>query len=188
MKLLLVRHGQTDWNKEGRWQGQSDPPLNEYGREQARRTAGELRGRAPAALYSSDLRRALETAQILGVRMDLSVIPEPRLREINLGRWQGMLSADIEMENPDEYRRWHTAPLSVRPPGGEDIMALTARVLAAINEIIARYPDESVLVVAHELPIAVVVCRSMGLGLENLRDLIPETGTWRQVTITGVLS
>jgi broad specificity phosphatase PhoE len=161
--------------------------LNEFGREQARRVARDLRGRELAALYSSDLRRALETAQILGARMGLIVVPEPRLREINLGQWQGMLSTDIESRYPDEYRCWQIAPLTARPPGGEDIPTLAARVLAAINEIIARYPDQSVAVVAHELPIAVIVCRSMGLGLDRLRDLVPQTGAWRQVTVTGVL-
>jgi broad specificity phosphatase PhoE len=99
-----------------------------------------------------------------------------------------MLSEDIEAKYPVEYRCWHAAPFSARPPGGEDILTLAARVLSAIDEIIAGYPDQSVAVVAHELTIAVVVCRSMGLGLENLRKLIPETGTWCQVTATGSLT
>ena len=185
--LILIRHGQTDWNASGRWQGQADPPLNDHGRRQALRTAEDLSGQQPAVLYSSDLRRALETARIVAVKFGLAIVPEPRFREINLGQWQGMLSTEIEDKYPDEFRRWHTAPLSVRPPGGEDIPTLAARVLAAINEIIVRYPDQSVAVVAHEFPITVIVSRSMGLGLENLRDQIQGTGTWRQVTVSGAL-
>ena len=107
IQLILIRHGQTQWNREGRWQGQADPPLNALGRRQARRAALDLRGARLDHLYSSDLRRALETAHIIGADLGLAVIPDPRLREINLGRWQGMLSADIEAQYPDEFRRWH---------------------------------------------------------------------------------
>jgi broad specificity phosphatase PhoE len=185
--LVLIRHGQTDWNVEGRWQGQADPPLNERGREQARHAAQYQRQFGFAALYSSDLRRAMETAQIIGAEMGLEVIPEPRLREINLGKWQGMLSADIEAQYPDEFRRWHTSPLTAHPPDGEDIPALATRVLATVNEIIARHPKRRVGIVAHELPIAIVLCRSAGLGLEHLRDMVPESGAWSEVVLEGAL-
>jgi broad specificity phosphatase PhoE len=185
--LVLIRHGQTDWNVEGRWQGQADPPLNERGREQARHAAQYQRQFGFAALYSSDLCRAMETAHIIGVEMGLAVIPEPRLREINLGKWQGMLSADIEAQYPDEFRRWHASPLTAHPPDGEDVPALAARVLEAVNEIIARHPKRRVGVVAHELPIAIVLCRSAGLELEHLRDMVPENGAWSEVVLEGAL-
>ncbi len=185
--LVLIRHGQTDWNVEGRWQGQADPPLNELGREEARRVARELRQFEFATLYSSDLRRALETAQIIAVRIGAPVIPEPRLREIHLGKWQEMLSTDIAAQYPDEFRRWHDSSLAARPPGGEDIPSLAARVLQAIHEIIMRHPGRRVGIVAHELPIAVIVCRARGLDLRHLRDAIPPTGAWQEVMVTGVL-
>ncbi len=185
--LVLIRHGETDWNVEGRWQGQADPPLNERGRDQARRVAEYYSQFGLAALYSSDLRRAMETAQIIGARIGLEIIPEPRLREINLGRWQGMLTEDIQAQYPEEFQRWHHEPLSVQPPGGETIHALAARVLEVINEMIARYPKRRVGVVAHELPIAIVLCRSAGLGLEHVRDMVPENGVWSEVVLEGVL-
>lgn len=185
--LVLIRHGQTDWNVEGRWQGQADPPLNERGQQEAQRAAQELCKFEFAALYSSDLRRALETAQIIGKAIRSAAVPEPRLREIHLGAWQKMLSSDIQTQYPDEFQRWHSSPLSARPPGGEDILTLAARVLEAVNEIIARHPDQRVGVVAHELPIAVIVCRSMDLPLEHLRDMIPRTGAWSEVIVSGVL-
>jgi broad specificity phosphatase PhoE len=183
--LVLVRHGQTDWNVEGRWQGQADAPLNARGREQAARAAVELRGFDFAALYSSDLSRARETAQIIGATLGLPVVLEPRLREINLGAWQGMLSADIQAQYPAEFERWHQAPLAARPPGGEDIHALARRVLEAINKIAARHVGQRVCIVAHELPIAIVLCRTRGLGLESLRAMIPENGRWEQVIWKG---
>jgi broad specificity phosphatase PhoE len=185
--LVLIRHGQTDWNVEGRWQGQADPPLNDRGREQARRAAEYQRRYGFAALYSSDLRRAMETAQVIGAEMGLDVIPEPRLREINLGKWQGMLAVDIEAQYPDEFRRWHESPWSVRPPGGEDLPTLIARILEAANEIVTRYPGQRVGVVAHELPIAVILCCAAGLGQEHLRSMIPQTGVWNEVVLKGAL-
>jgi broad specificity phosphatase PhoE len=186
MQLVLIRHGQTQWNREGRWQGQADPPLNAVGRRQAHRAAEALRGRGLDHLYSSDLRRALETAQIIEVQLGLSVIPEPRLREINLGRWQGMLSADIEAQYPDEFRRWHDLPLETRPPDGEDIHTLAARVLEAISEIALRHPDPRVGVVAHELPIAIILAHARGADLARLRDLIPATGAWQEAAWHGI--
>lgn len=185
--LVLIRHGQTVWNVEGRWQGQADPPLDERGREQAYRVAKFHHRFGFAALYSSDLRRAMETAQIIGQEMGLAVVAEPRLREINLGKWQGMLSADLQAQYPDEFRRWHEEPLSAQPPDGETIFALSARVLQAINEIIARYPKRRVGVVSHELPIAIALCRSAGLELDHLRSMIPQNGEWNEVMLEGTL-
>jgi phosphoserine phosphatase len=185
--LVLIRHGQTGWNVEGRWQGQADPSLNEHGREQAHHAAEFHRRFGFAALYSSDLRRAMETAQIIGAEMGLSVIPEPRLREINLGKWQGMLSADIQAQYPDEFQQWHRDPLLTQPPGGETLKAVATRVLEAINDIIARYPGQRIGVVAHEFPIAIVLCRSAGLGLDHLRSMIPQNGAWNEIVLPGVL-
>jgi len=179
-RLVLIRHGQTQWNREGRWQGQADPPLSALGREQAQRAAGELRAAQLDHLYSSNLRRAMETAQIIGAALGLAVIPEARLREINLGRWQGMLSDDIQAQYPEEYRLWHASPLATRPPEGEDVRTLARRVLEAVSEIVRRHPDQLVGIVAHELPIAVVLAHVGGIDLARLRELIPATGTWRE--------
>jgi broad specificity phosphatase PhoE len=185
-RLVLIRHGQTRWNREGRWQGQADPPLNAFGRRQAHRAAQALRGSGLDHLYSSDLRRALETAHIIGANLGLVVIPEPRLREINLGSWQGMLSADIETQYPEEFRLWHTSPLTTRPPDGEDLHTLAVRVLEAISEIALRHPRLRVGVVAHELPIAVVLAHVRRVDLAQLRDLIPATGAWEEATWEGI--
>jgi broad specificity phosphatase PhoE len=186
--LVLIRHGQTDWNVEGRWQGQADPSLNEYGRVQARHVAQELEQQNLVALYSSDLRRAWETAHIIGTQLHLCVIPEPRLREINLGLWQGMLSTGIQAQYPREFQEWHTSPLVVHPPGGESILVLAARVLQGVNEIIARHPNESIGIVAHEFPIAVVLCRVAGMPFARIREMIPKTSTWKQTECDGELT
>ena len=181
-QLILIRHGQTQWNLEGRWQGQADPSLNAFGRAQAQRAALELRDAGLDHLYSSDLRRAMETAHIIGTELGLAVHADARLREINLGRWQGMLSTDIQARYPDEFRSWHTSPLTSRPPDGEDLHTLAARVLEAISEIAYRHAGQRIGVVAHELPIAVALAHVRSVDLAQLRDLIPATGTWQEVT------
>ncbi len=89
-ELLLARHGETDWNRERRWQGHADPPLNELGRAQARRLAEALAGEQLEAIYASDLRRAHETAEIVGARLGLPVTSDPDLREIDVGSWSGL--------------------------------------------------------------------------------------------------
>ena len=180
-QLILVRHGQTQWNLEGRWQGQADPSLNAFGRAQAQRAALELRDAGLDHLYSSDLRRAMETATIIGAELGRAVHADARLREINLGRWQGMLSTDIKTRYPDEFWSWHTSPLTTRPPGGEDLRALAARVLEAISEIAHRHAGQHIGVIAHELPIAVVLAHVRSVDLAQLRDLIPATGAWQEV-------
>ena len=179
--LILIRHGQTDWNATGRWQGQADPPLNGVGRVQARRTALELEAQRIDSLISSDLRRARDTAQIIAALLDLEVTLEPRLREVYLGDWQGLYSDDIRARWPEEMRRWIEEPLAARPPNGESIRELADRVLAAVNDIAARYSGRRVGIVAHELPIAIITTQAGGIRLERLREHIPLNAAWHAV-------
>ena len=185
--LVLVRHGQTDWTDEGRWQGQASLPLNELGCEQAYQAAEFHKQFGFHALYSSDVRPAMETAHIIGHELGLDVIVEPRLRDINLGKWQGMLSSEVQAQYPAEFRRWHEQPLAAQPPDGETLVALSKRVLEVVNEIIARHPRQRVGVVSHEFPIAVVLCRSAGLGLDHVRSMVPHAGMWNEVVLQGTL-
>ncbi len=181
VRLTLIRHGQTDWNATGRWQGQADPALNEAGREQARQTARELRAQNIDALISSDLRRARETAEIIAEELGLRVVLEPRLREVNLGDWQGLYSDEIRARWLSEMQMWLEQPLAIRPPNGESIRELAERVRAAVHDIAARYPDKRVGIVAHELPIAVIMIHTAGIPLDQLRTHIPPNAAWREV-------
>ena len=106
-ELLLVRHGETDWNRDRRFQGHADPPLNETGREQANALAEELAGEEIELVYTSDLQRARETAQIVGARLGAGVVPLPALREIDVGEWQGLTWPEIEQRFPEGARLWH---------------------------------------------------------------------------------
>lgn len=176
--LYLVRHGQTAWNVEGRYQGQLDPPLNALGREQARRAAAELAPIGFDAIYSSDLARARQTAEALAALTGLPVRLEPRLREIDQGEWQGILIDEIRARWPEELAGWERDPWKYHPPGGERVDQVRDRVFAAIDEIVARHPDETVAVFTHKLPIALLKVRYQGHPAANLWSLLPPNCGW----------
>jgi broad specificity phosphatase PhoE len=136
--LLLARHGETDWNRENRWQGWADPPLNETGRAQARALAEQLRDTPFDAVYSSDLRRAHETAEIVAAPHGVPVMPDPGLREIDVGSWSGLTHAEIEERYPDGKR-----------PDGETREQHAERVLEAVERIARANPERRILLVTH---------------------------------------
>ena len=163
--LLLVRHGETDWNRDGRWQGQSDTQLNEVGRAQAAQVAEELDGIDVA--YSSDLARARETAAILVGGLGLDVRVDERLRERGFGAWEGKTTPEIEAEFADAHARWAAG----EGPGADDAEAFAdfaGRVAGFLEDVLARHPDETVLVVAHGGSIRVI--HALASGLDYVRD------------------
>lgn len=174
-ELWLVRHGQTDWNVQGRYQGQADPPLNATGLEQATRAAEALAGRAYTAIYTSDLERARVTAEIIGRRLGMDVFVDVRLREVNQGAWEGMLSTEIQARYAGEWAARQRDPLHFRPPGGgESVTDVAARLWAFIDELVTHAPDGPLILVSHGLALATLVCRARGLPLAQAFDLIPE--------------
>ena len=157
-ELLLVRHGETDWNAEGRLQGHTDRPLNEYGRRQARTLADELAGEDLDAIYSSDLARARETAEIVGARLGLPVVLECDLREKNWGNWEGL--------TPDERLGIELI--------GESTEEHAARTLGALRRIAERHPGGRVLVVTHGGSLRRVQVEALGLAL----PVVENCGRW----------
>jgi probable phosphoglycerate mutase len=143
--LLLARHGETDWNRDGRFQGHADPPLNERGRRQAHALTDLLADEPLEAIYSSDLLRAQETAQIVAMQRRMDVILDPQLRERDVGEWSGLTFAEIEERFPNQIQAWREGRITV----GESREALSERVLAAAQRISAAHPAGVVLVVSH---------------------------------------
>ncbi len=171
--LLLIRHGETDWNVEGRYQGQADPPLNARGLSQAYALAAKLqkKGPKPAVVYASPLRRAWQTAVIVAQAVDVPLKAEPRLKEIHLGAWEGVLATEIAHRWPELFHAWEVAPWKIRPPGGETIAEVQQRVYAAVDDILARHPGQTVAVVAHRLPIALIKIRYQNYDPEEVRRI-----------------
>ncbi len=172
-RLLLARHGETEWNRLGRWQGQEDIPLNSRGREQALALAARLRHENLAAVYSSTLRRSIETAQEIASDHRINVCRDERVREINLGAWQGMLYKEIAARYPELLRAWEEDPTQVRPPAGESIAELQARVLAALREIALAYPGETVCLIGHQLCNSVIRAHYRGISLREALRIEP---------------
>jgi len=145
-RILLVRHGETDWNRIGRWQGHADPPLNDLGRQQAARLAERLVGDGVSAVYSSDLRRASQTAVVVGARLALPVIEDPALREIDVGSWSGLTRAEVQERFPEGFARWQAGEIG---HDGETREQLTERVVAAVHRIAEAHEGATVVVVTH---------------------------------------
>jgi broad specificity phosphatase PhoE len=182
-RIYLIRHGETQWNVEGRYQGQADPPLNARGRAQAEQLGRQLRSQGLARLISSPLLRALQTAEILARILKLPVETEERLVEIHQGDWQTRLRSEIESRYPELFASWEADPWSVTPPGGESLRQVQARVHAAVDEILARYPGERSGVVLHRIPIALLKMRYQGLDPDSIRQLnLPNAG-WEEIEI-----
>ena len=157
--LLLVRHGETDWNAEGRLQGHTDRPLSDYGRRQAERLAEELDGEELEAIYSSDLARARDTAEIVGRKLGLPTVLDPDLREKDWGTWEGLTAAERDRV---EFV-------------GESTEAHRDRILDALRRISERHPGEGrVLVVTHGGSMRRVQTAAMGMAL----PVVENCGRW----------
>jgi broad specificity phosphatase PhoE len=170
-KLLLVRHGETDWNRDGRWQGGSDTRLNDLGREQARALAERLDGEIDV-LYSSDLARARETAEIVAAKLGLDVRLDPRLRERGFGSWEGLTTTEIEERFGAAHRRW----LAGEGAGADDAETFedfSARVEDFLSDVLRLHPGEEVMVISHGGSIRVI--HALAAGVDYVRDhrLIP---------------
>jgi broad specificity phosphatase PhoE len=164
--LLVARHGETDDNREPlRFQGWRDTPLNETGRRQAAELAERVSDQGIASLWSSDLSRARETAEIVGGRIGLDVRLDPRLREANRGRWEGRLFADVEREEPELYSAWMQAGKGWRFPGGESLLEQQRRVVASVEEIRSSR-ELPALAVSHGGSIRALLCLTDPRGLD----------------------
>lgn len=173
-RILVVRHGQSEWNADGRWQGQENPPLTELGRNQAREAAAAIG--AVEAIYASPLDRATTTAVIIAEQLGLGpVIMSPGLMERHAGEWQGLTRDQIEVAYPGYL------DAGTRPPGWEDDGEVEARVLGALTEIADTHADADVLAVAHA-GVIYAIERITGAAWERLANL---GGLWVERTAGG---
>jgi len=175
--LWLVRHGQTDWNIEGRYQGQADTSLNPTGIAEAGEAAQQLAGRPFQKVYSSDLTRAKQTAELIARPRNATILVDPRLREISLGEWEGQLFNLIQVSYPQEVAQRELTPLTFRAPGGESIEDIWRRVQQAVNDINAQNPGEEVVVVSHGLVLATLLAYARDHDISQAYTHIPVNAT-----------
>jgi broad specificity phosphatase PhoE len=161
-RILLVRHGQTDWNVAGRWQGHEDIPLNATGLEQARSLAEHLRERPISAIYSSDLKRAQMTGAVIAEAHGLTLKTDPRWRELHLGVFQGLTTNEINARYPVEARHMRDDYMDYVIPTGEARRAMQTRAIAAYQQILADEQGDEIVVVSHGGTIRVVLLKLFG--------------------------
>jgi broad specificity phosphatase PhoE len=179
--FVLVRHGETDWNREQRFQGHADVPLNETGRAQARELARSLLDVRFDAAYSSPLARALETATIVAQPHDLEVRTTTALMEVDLGSWSGLTRDEVATRFPGGYSRW--LEYGHGWEDGETYAELGERVESGILEIATRHREERVLAVTHGGPIRSALAAADGLAFEEARRTIHGIGNCAVVRI-----
>ncbi len=172
--ILLARHGETDWNREGRFQGHADPPLNRTGRAQAVDLSVALMAEDLAVVFSSPLRRALETAEVVAASHGLEPVPVDGLREVDVGSWSGLTRAEVEERFPEQFARWLEHGQGWED--GETYEEMGRRAVAALLGLAAAHDGERVLAVTHGGPIRAAFAFADGTTHAESRRLGPQIG------------
>ncbi len=175
VQIILVRHGQTPWNKDKIFRGSRDIPLNDTGREEARLAGEWLKGETIHAAYCSPLSRARDTGEAIARHHGLQVLDLPGLADICYGDWEGLPLTEVKVRYADLYRQWETAPNTVRFPNGETLDEVKARVLDAVEEVVRRHPGQTVLLAAHRAVNKVLIAAFIGLDNSHFWRLGQDT-------------
>lgn len=169
-EVIAIRHGETDWNVQGRIQGHTDIALNATGRAQARALAQALRGEPLAAVYASDLQRAAQTAHAIAEAQGCALRLRRELRERSFGEWEGTLADDVAYIDAEGFARWRARDPRFAPRGGESLTQLFARVRAVLDELAARHAGERIALVAHGGVLDCIYRHAAGLALTPRRQ------------------
>lgn len=170
MNLILIRHGETEWNRTGRCQGFADIELNDIGRKQILELGLSLRDTDVSAVYSSDLQRAINTASEIAKHHNLEVKIDMDLREMNQGELEGLLFEEIRAKYANVLKEWRDSPETLRIPGGESLLQVQERAWRVFEKVRRLHPGETVVAVSHSLTITALLCRITGVGLKGFRN------------------
>ncbi len=184
-KIILVRHGQTPWNKDKIFRGSRDIPLNDQGREEARLAGEWLKGETIQAAYCSPLSRARDTGEAIARHHGLMVTDLPGLTDLCYGDWEGLPLTEVKVKYADLYRQWETSPQTVRFPGGETLDEVKARALAAVDQVVQRHPGQTVLLAAHRAVNKVLIAALIGLDNAHFWRLGQDTTAVNRFEWTG---
>jgi len=184
MRLLLVRHGQTEENNEGRIQGQQDVHLNEAGRQQTHMLRERLAGERIAAAYTSPLSRARETAEILLEPHEVELCQEPRLMEFSYGVWEGMTWAEVQKKYPLAFAEW-SVDRERAPEGAETVHQVKSRAHQLMGEIRSEHREGTVLVVTHGGPLRLMICCVFGIPVDRAFDMAIDNTAISELSFAG---
>lgn len=171
MRIFLVRHGETDWNQQGRCQGTTDLELNQSGIRQAENVAEYFSKEEIHAVYSSNLQRAIQTAQLICRYHPLTVTIENSFRELHHGKFEGLTFSEIRSVYPDFIQKWREEPAELAIPGGESLVDVSKRAWNGMDRIVqCHHSDATVVVVSHNFPILAILCGVTGIHLNRYRS------------------
>lgn len=185
MKLVLVRHGETDWNLQNRVQGRSDTELNALGRRQAEAVALALKGEEIAAIYSSPLKRALDTARALARHHSMEVVPVDDLQELDVGDLDGLTFTEMRERHGEFLRLWTEDIAGQIFPGGGCMRDLQGTACASIELMAARHPQGMVVVVSHNFAILSIICKLLEIDLRHMRRLRMQVAGMTTLDLNG---
>ncbi|MBM4255195.1 MAG: histidine phosphatase family protein [Deltaproteobacteria bacterium] len=169
--VYLIRHGETQWNREGRCQGVTDIPLTEKGQQQAHAIAAALAEKPLSLVLTSPLQRSYHTATTIAAPHRLAVETHDALREWHQGQLEGLTRAELLGSHRSYFQQWVQDPADVAPPGGESLQLLQTRAWAVIEQLRESNPGGAVAVVSHTMTIAAIICAALGLGLAHIHRL-----------------
>jgi probable phosphoglycerate mutase len=170
-KIFLVRHGESQWNTLKKIQGQQDIPLTEGGLKQANLIGNRLMNEKIDRIYSSDLIRAFNTAEIIGGKLNINVIPMEEFREINFGIWEGMSNEKMLLKYHDEYLMWKRVPEKLKIEGAESLEELQSRAMNGINKIMRNGKDDNILIVSHSATLKTIILGLLDIDLTYFKNL-----------------
>lgn len=186
MRLIAVRHGETEWNAKGKYQGQIDLPLSDGGRKEAKRVAERLKNEKIDAFYASSLTRAIETASIIAEPHGLPVNIIPDLQEMDFGEWEGLTAEEIKKNYGEEsYKTWLVDPEAINIPGGEKIKDFALRVKRGLEQVLKAHAQDTVVVVTHGGALMVMGCFLQGQELSCFRRYYHHNAALSVVEIEG---
>jgi glutamate-1-semialdehyde 2,1-aminomutase len=170
-EIIIIRHGETEWNKTGRFQGHSDVPLSAEGRAQAAMLGENLAVDHVDMIYASDLTRAMETAAPLAQRFGLEVISDPQLRELNFGAWEGRNFNDVNAENPNAMKNFYTDPERANIPESEPFPEFQRRIAGRVREIVAQERGKRIVIVSHGASIRILLADILSMPIRSIWHL-----------------
>jgi broad specificity phosphatase PhoE len=185
LEIILVRHGETDWNAGEIFRGRADVALNETGLKQADKLGEYLSGEKIDVIYASPLKRAIKTAEAIAARQGLEICITPNLNDIDCGEWEGRTLEEVKEKCPDVYRDWLDTPEQVRIPGGESLEEVRCRVMPFIEDAVTRCREGRIALVSHRVVNKVIICNMLGLGNGSFWSLKLDTGGITRFELNG---
>ena len=184
-KIYLARHGQTEWNKKLTFRGRADIPLNESGHREAHALLHALKDKKIEAIYTSPLRRSIETAQPVGDFFHLEIVPVQGLIDINYGDWEGLSFNEVKKRYGEQYKKWEKNPDLIRFPNGETLDEAKERSFRAFKNIAGKHPEKSILIIPHRVINKILLCALLNLSNSHFWELKQDTGCINLIEYSG---